>query len=68
MKKRVAGWMRRWADRLDHYGAPKAMSTLSFTFERGRGLVTRSDGRGCPLWYYGDHDYERAHTEADSPI
>jgi len=25
------------------------------------------DGRkGCPLWYYGDADYERAHTEADN--
>lgn len=38
----------------------------SFTFENHRGLVWRQDGRGCPVWYLGDADYERAHTEADT--
>lgn len=58
--------MRRYADRLDRAGAPKA-THWSFTFERGRGLVFREDGRGCRVWHYGDSDYERAHTEADDP-
>ena len=61
---RLARLLRRWADRLDHYGAPKKMTRLSFTFEHGEGLVVRTDGRGCPLWYYGNDDYARAHDEA----
>jgi hypothetical protein len=27
-------------------------------------MMFRDDGRGCRLWYLGDQDYERAHTEA----
>jgi hypothetical protein len=58
------GWrLRCWADRIDHPGAPKAMS-VRFTFEEHVGIVFRDDGRGCRLWYYGDEDYERAHDEA----
>jgi len=40
---------------------------MSFTFESGRGIVVHSDGkRGCPLWYLGEADYERAHSEAEA--
>lgn len=56
----IAGRLRCWADRIDRYGAPK-MTGLSFTFETGWGTVTNREGRGCPLWFYGDSDYERAH-------
>ena len=62
----IAARLRTIADRLDHAGAPKWMH-WTFTFERGRGLVFREDSRGCPVWYYGDADYERAHDEADNP-
>lgn len=61
--KRLAYFLRYWADRIDRHGAPKR-THLSFTFEHGRGLVVRGDQRGCPIWYYGDEDYQRAHTEA----
>lgn len=60
------GLLRRIADRLDDRGAPKAMG-WSFTFEQGEGIRFRDDGRGCRLWYCGDAEYERAHTEADDP-
>lgn len=67
MKVRLAYWMRRWADRLDHAGAPKAIG-WSFTIEAHNGGKPRfrDDGKGCQLWYLGDADYERAHTEADT--
>ncbi len=66
IKVRLAEWMRHWADRLDHAGAPKAID-WSFTFENERGIVFREgERRGCPLWYYGDGDYQRAHAEADT--
>lgn len=61
--KRLAHWMRRWADRMDPADAPRAIG-WSFTFERGRGLVFNEQRRGCPLWYLGQDDYERAHAEA----
>lgn len=60
---RIADLLRKYADRLDHAGAPKAMY-VRFTFEDHVGIVFRDDGRGCRLWYFGDQDYERAHTEA----
>ena len=60
---RIADVLRKYADRLDDAGAPKAMS-VRFTFEDRVGIVFRDDGRGCRLWYLGDVDYERAHTEA----
>lgn len=63
--KGFPGFLRRVADRLDDKGAPKGMS-LSFTFELGEGIRIRDDGKGCPLWYLGDEDYERAHAESDS--
>jgi len=63
--RRIAHWMRTLADRLDHRGAPKCIG-WTFTFEHKRGLVFREDGKGCPLWYYGDDNYQRAHTEADT--
>ena len=60
----IANWLRRLADRIDHAGAPKLIH-WSFTFETGRGIMFRDDGKGCPLAYLGDADYSRAHAEAD---
>lgn len=62
-----SGLLRRIADRIDDAGAPHAMSTYSFTFERGEGIRFRDDGKGCQLYYVGTDDYERAHAEADKP-
>jgi len=63
----IAKRLRFLADRIDHAGAPKCMS-YAFTFELHRGMVVREGTRqGCPLWYYGDADYERAHDEAEHP-
>jgi hypothetical protein len=59
----IAYQMRKYADRLDRPGAPKA-THVRFTFEERIGIVFRDDGRGCRLWYLGDQEYERAHTEA----
>jgi hypothetical protein len=71
VKHWLADRLRRWADRIDHAGAPKRLSawtfTFTFTFEKHIGVVFRQDGRGCPLWYLGDADYDRAHDEADNP-
>lgn len=66
VRVRLADWMRKWADRLDYQGAPKR-THLSFTFENRQGIKVRQDAKGCPLWYYGKADYERAHVEADRP-
>lgn len=60
------GLLRRIADRIDPDGAPHYISSHTFTFERGEGIRFRTDGKGCPLWYLGEDDYKRAHTEADS--
>lgn len=62
----IAERLRRLADRIDHKGAPKGLS-WSFTIEPGRGVVFNQDGRGCPLWYLGDANYDRAHDEAGAP-
>lgn len=62
---RLAGLLRRIADRIDYCGAPK-LTGFSFTFETGEGIRWRHDGRGCPVAYLGDEQYERAHSEADS--
>lgn len=57
--------MRKWADRIDYRGAPRALG-YRFTFEDGEGIRFRHDGKGCRLWYLGMDDYEKAHDEADS--
>lgn len=62
----LPGLLRRIADRLDPTGRPQAVGH-SFTFEKGEGVRFRDDGRGCPLWYLGNDDYDRAHAEADKP-
>ena len=64
MKIWLAHHLRRIADRIDDVGAPKR-TNLSFTFEDRRGIVVRENGPGCPLWYYGEVDYRRAHSEAE---
>ena len=62
--RRIAEMMRRLADRIDPAGAPRCTG-LSFTFESGTGLVVHRDRTGCPLWYWGSADYDRAFSEAD---
>lgn len=66
MNRWLAYWLRRFADRIDHAGAPKA-THWTFTFELGEGIRFREDGKGCRLWYLGDDSYEKAHAEADRP-
>jgi hypothetical protein len=63
---RIAEWMRRTADRIDHEGAPK-LTHWSWTFEEYEDIRFREDGKGCPVAYLGDSDYERAHAESDRP-
>ncbi|WP_047892576.1 hypothetical protein [Micromonospora sp. RV43] len=65
LRQRLARRLRFLADRIDDAGAPHAIG-WSFTHERNVGIRFRNDGRGCPLWYLGEADYERAHTEADT--
>lgn len=64
MRPRLAAWLRRTADRIDHQGAPRLIGH-SFTFEIGEGIRFRDDGKGCPLAYLSERDYGRAHDEAD---
>lgn len=65
MRALIGHWLRKWADRIDHHGAPK-LTSYSFTFETGEGIRFRDDGRGCRIAYLGDDEYEKAHTEAYS--
>lgn len=65
LRARLGQRLRFLADRIDPRGAPRAIG-WSFTFEDRRGIVFRDDRRGCPLWYLGEDDYGRAHTEADT--
>lgn len=59
----LASQLRKYADRIDHAGAPK-LTHLTFTFEDYRGMVIREDGRGCRIAYLGDEEYRKAHSEA----
>lgn len=62
-RTRIGKVLRRWADRIDHHGAPRALGR-SFTFEPGRGIVFHEDSKtGCPLYYLGMDDYDRAHRD-----
>ncbi len=67
LRKVLADFLRKWADRIDYRGAPKAMGCY-FTFELGKGLVFNQDRSGCRLWYYGEEDYLKAHSESKKPI
>jgi|SRR5215469_1685040 len=61
--------MRKWADRIDHHGAPKVLTGWTFTYETHRGVVVRHDGKGCRiavLGYLGDAEYAKAHSESDT--
>lgn len=64
----IGWWLRCRADRIDPLNAPRRLSGDTFTFEKGRGLVYRQDGRGCPIWYLGEDDYRKAFTESDSSV
>lgn len=63
-RARIGKVLRRWADRIDHHGAPRSID-WSFTIEQGHGLVFHNDRKtGCPLYYLGTDDYEKAHRDA----
>ena len=64
--KGFPGLLRRIADRLDPAGAPRSTG-WSFTYERDTGVYWRDDRKGCPVWYLGDADYDRAYDEAGVP-
>lgn len=64
-RARIGKFLRTHADRIDPDGAPRAIGH-SFTYELHEGIRFRDDGKGCPLWYLGHADHERAHIEADS--
>lgn len=66
MRRWTATRLRYLADRIHRPSATKLMTSYTFTFERGRGIVFREDGRGCMLAYLGDEEYEKAHTESDT--
>lgn len=67
----LAERLRFLADRIHRPSAFKATS-LRFRFEDGVGCVVTdsgnvtSTGGGCPLWYRGDADYEKAHEVSAS--
>lgn len=65
VRTRIAWWLRILADHIDPERAPRRTG-MTFTFEYGKGVVLRYDGRGCPLWYLSRSDYRRAHAEADT--
>lgn len=65
IRAKVGRILRRVADRIDYRGAPRSIGH-SFTFELNEGIRLRTDGRGCPLWYLGEADHDRAHEEADN--
>ncbi|MEU8334828.1 hypothetical protein [Micromonospora tulbaghiae] len=65
IRQHLARRLRFFADRIDREHAPHG-THWSFTFEDGDGIRFREDGRGCPIWYLGTADYQRAHTEADT--
>lgn len=75
MRRRIGEWLRRLADRIDWVGAPR-WSGMTFTFEAEQGVVVHkgvllaSKGisqPGCPLWYLGEDEYQKAYTEAANP-
>jgi hypothetical protein len=64
MRAWIANHLRELADRLDSRGATR-VTGWSFTFEEGEGIRFRQDGRGCPVAYVGEEQYDRAHSESD---
>lgn len=59
MRRAVAHWMRKWADRIDRAHAPKSTS-YTFRFVDGVGIIWELGGPGCPVWYLSDEDYAKA--------
>jgi hypothetical protein len=68
VRRWIAAHLRKCADRIDQRGATRLLTDRSFTFEPGMGMVFRQDGRGCPLAYVGEDNYEKAHSESDANI
>lgn len=69
MLRRWAAMLRRWAakrlrflaDRIDQHGAPRRTG-MCFEFVMNHGLEVNWSGNGCPLWYYGNDDYELSYA------
>ncbi len=66
VSKRLGCLLRDLADRIDRDGAPK-LTGWTWTFEAGRGICFREDGKGCGVAYLGSEEYDKAHAEADNP-
>jgi hypothetical protein len=67
MRAWIGFCLRALADLIDSRHAPEPTGA-SFTFEAGEGFTVRTDGRGTPLWYLGDHARVWAYTHADEPV
>lgn len=67
MTRALARLLRTLADRIDHAGAPKRMTSLGVALVQGVGWELRQDGTGVPIWYYGDDDYNQHAWEPRTP-
>lgn len=73
MRRKIAVWLRRKADRIDPSSAPRSMGAYA-NLVPGRGWVFTSAGYsaptsrmgGIPLWYMTE-DYDRAFTDEVAP-
>lgn len=67
LRRRVARGLGYLADRLAPEDAFRK-TCISFEFVTHKGIVTNTEGHGCPLWYQGRANFEKAHerqTERD---
>lgn len=66
MRRALAEWMRRAADRIHPGTAFRAMH-LRFEFEPDVGITTNDEGHGCRLWYRTP-DYNRAYDRWEEKV
>ena len=64
LRTRIGLWLQWLTWRVLPYQEQPKLLGWSFTFENHKGVVFNQDGRGCPLMYFNDEEYERAHNEA----
>lgn len=63
----IGRWLERLAWWVLPYQEQPKLLGWSFTFEKHQGIVFNQDRRGCPLMYFNDAEYEKAHDEALNP-
>jgi hypothetical protein len=56
MRCRIGWWLRRLADRIDPCHTPRSPG-ISFTYERGRGVVFHGPGGDCNRLLTTDNDH-----------